>query len=149
MESFIESYTIPLLKLVLAIVFGTAIGAEREWQGKMAGVRTHALVCMGAALYVIISMIVTKKFVGDTMFDPLRVASHIIVGIGFIGGGAIFMKDKAVRGLTTAAGMWVAAGVGMATGFGLYVLAAMVTFLVLFVFTFMHYVEKKFRKNQD
>ena len=141
-----QNYIEPLIKLSVAMLLGSLIGSERAIAGKTAGMRTHALVSMGASLFVIISIIVTEQYIGETIFDPLRVASHIIVGVGFICGGIIFFKGSQISGLTTAAGLWVAAGVGMATGFGLYVLAIIVSLLTLFVFIILRYVETKFWK---
>ncbi|PCJ88182.1 MAG: MgtC/SapB transporter [Flavobacteriales bacterium] len=134
METLIEQYQLPFLKLLIALGLGLFVGTERQLAGKTAGIKTHALVSMGSALFVIISSIITKEYVGDTMFDPLRVASHIIVGVGFIGGGAIFLRERSVSGLTTAANLWIAAGIGMAVGFGLYPIAIFATVLALLVF---------------
>ncbi|MBN4065805.1 MgtC/SapB family protein [Candidatus Amoebophilus asiaticus] len=136
----------PLIKLAIAMLLGSIIGSEREFAGKTAGMRTHALVSMGATLFVIISIMVTAQFESSTVFDPLRVAAHIIVGVGFIGGGTIFMNKDKLSGITTAAGLWVAAGIGMATGFGLYILAVIVTLLTLFIFVILKYIEKLMHK---
>ncbi|MCP6720306.1 MAG: MgtC/SapB family protein [Patescibacteria group bacterium] len=131
------------LRLVAAMVLGGALGLERWLAGKMAGVRTYALISVGSALFVIVSIVVSEQFVGITVFDPLRVASQIVVGIGFIGAGLIIFKESKVRGLTTAAGLWVAAGIGMATGFGLYSIAVFTTLLTLFIFTVLWFIEKR------
>ena len=147
MEVIIQEYSLHLFKLLLALLLGILIGIERQLSGKTAGLKTHALVSMGSALFVIISIIVSAEFKGTTIFDPLRMASHIIVGVGFIGGGAIFLKDKFVSGLTTAANLWIAAGIGMACGFGLYPLAIIVTLLSLFVFVVLRYIETKIDKK--
>jgi putative Mg2+ transporter-C (MgtC) family protein len=121
---------IPLLvELGTALLFSSLIGLEREIRAKSAGLRTHALVGVGAALF----MLVSKYGFGDLLafdrvsFDPSRVAAQIVSGIGFIGGGLIFVRRDAVRGLTTAATVWVVAAVGMACGSGLVVLAAATT----------------------
>lgn len=148
MDNILNEYLSPFIKLMVAILLGSLVGGERARSGKTAGLRTHALVSMGAALFVIISEIVAKNFLGETMFDPLRIASHIVVGVGFIGGGIIFLKDSRISGLTTAAGLWVAAGIGMATGFGLFILAIIATLLTLFIFIALRYVENKFNRNK-
>ncbi|MGW1678397.1 MgtC/SapB family protein [Saccharopolyspora sp. NPDC002376] len=118
-----------LVELGTALLFSSLIGLEREVRAKSAGMRTHALVGVGAALF----MLVSKYGFGDLLafdrvsFDPSRVAAQIVSGIGFIGGGLIFVRRDAVRGLTTAATVWVVAAVGMACGSGLVVLAAATT----------------------
>jgi putative Mg2+ transporter-C (MgtC) family protein len=131
-------------KLTLAVVLGALLGLERSLARKTAGMRTYALVAMGAALFVIISDLVSARYVAAGLpgFDPLRVASQIIVGIGFLGAGLIIFQDHKLRGLTTAAGLWVAAGLGMAVGFGLYTLSLIVTALTIIVFTLLWYVER-------
>ncbi|OIO32603.1 MAG: hypothetical protein COZ49_03300 [Candidatus Yonathbacteria bacterium CG_4_10_14_3_um_filter_47_65] len=135
--------------LVLAAVLGMVLGAERIIAGKTAGMRTYGLVSMGAALFVVISSMVSRDYIGSSALDPLRVASQIVVGIGFLGAGLIIFKDSRVSGLTTAAGLWVAAGIGMAAGFELYIIAVFATVLTLLVFSLVWYVEyhivKKFK----
>lgn len=149
MENLIEEYGYYALNLLIALSLGMLMGFERQKAGKTAGIKTHGLVSMGSALYVIISIIVSELFLESTVFDPLRVASHIIVGVGFIGGGAIFLKEQSINGLTTAANLWVAAGIGMAVGFGLYPLAILVVLMSLFVFLVSGIVDKrKARKSQ-
>lgn len=135
-------------KLFAAIIFGAMVGAERSRVGKRAGMRTFALVSLGAALFVVISVEVTNVFVGITVFDPLRVASQIVVGIGFIGGGVIFVDRDDSKGVTTAAGMWVAAAIGMASGFGLYWIAFIAAILTLFIFQTMWRVEHTYVREQ-
>jgi putative Mg2+ transporter-C (MgtC) family protein len=115
-------------ELALALGLSSLIGLEREWRQKSAGLRTHTLVGVGAALF----MIVSKYGFGDVVgphasLDPSRVAAQIVSGIGFIGGGLIFVRGDAVRGLTTAAIVWVTAAIGMACGAGLAVIACIVT----------------------
>jgi putative Mg2+ transporter-C (MgtC) family protein len=130
-------------RITLALLLGVLLGTERQITGKTAGIKTHGLVSMGASLFVIISLLIAEQFQESTVFDPLRVASHIIVGVGFIGGGTIFIKGGSISGLTTAANLWVAAGIGMAVGFGLYPLAIGVTLLTLLVFIITSLIEKK------
>ncbi|MFC4591428.1 MgtC/SapB family protein [Sphaerisporangium corydalis] len=115
-------------ELLLAFVLSAAIGLEREIRQKSAGLRTHTLVGLGAALI----MLVSKYGFGDVLgahvtLDPSRVAAQIVSGIGFLGAGLIVIRRDAVRGLTTAATIWLTAGVGMAAGAGLWLLAVVVT----------------------
>ena len=115
-----------ILRLALSGLLGGLIGAEREYRAKVAGVRTHLLVAVGAAL-----MMVVSRYGFDGQGDPARVAAQIVSGIGFIGAGAIIVQRHAVHGLTTAAGIWVAAGIGMAVAAGLYAVAVAATALSL------------------
>lgn len=137
-----------LIRLVIAVALGGLVGIERTLAGKTAGMRTYALVAMGSSLFVLISQIISSQFVNLTNFDPLRMASQIIVGIGFIGAGLVFhnSREMTTSGLTSAAGLWVSAGIGMACGFGLYSLAIIAALLTLIVFTVLWYVEKAFKK---
>jgi putative Mg2+ transporter-C (MgtC) family protein len=122
--------------LAVALGLSLAIGAEREAQQKSAGVRTYTLVGLGAALFVLLSKYGFTDVLGEHVsLDPSRVAAQIVTGVGFIGGGLIFVRRDAVRGLTTAASVWLTAAVGAASGAGLVVLAAVTTgmyFLVLY-----------------
>ena len=129
-----------LAELTLALVLSSLIGLEREFRAKSAGLRTHTLVGVAAALI----MLVSKYGFGDTIvkyaivLDPSRVAAQIVSGIGFIGGGLIFRQRDVVRGLTTAAIIWLTAAVGMACGAGLPLLALFVTgthFLVVYTYS--------------
>jgi putative Mg2+ transporter-C (MgtC) family protein len=131
---------IQLGELALALVLSTLIGLERELRMKSAGLRTHALVGVAAALI----MLVSKYGFGDVLakdlvvLDPSRIAAQIVSGIGFIGGGLIFVQRDIVRGLTTAAIIWLTAAVGMACGAGLPILAVFVTathFVVVYLYT--------------
>jgi putative Mg2+ transporter-C (MgtC) family protein len=125
-------------ELGLAFVLSSLIGVEREWRQKSAGLRTHALVGTGAALFVIVSKYGFTDVLGShVILDPSRVAAQVVSGIGFIGGGLIFVRGDAVRGLTTAAIVWMTAAIGMACGAGLGLLAIAVTaghFVVVFLY---------------
>ena len=136
------------IRLVVAVLLGGFVGVERTLAGKTAGMRTYALVAMGSALFVLISQVVSEQLINFTNFDPLRMASQILVGIGFIGAGLVFhnQADMRTSGLTSAAGLWVSAGIGMACGFGLYTIGVMASLLTLLIFTIMWYVEKGFKK---
>jgi putative Mg2+ transporter-C (MgtC) family protein len=127
-------------ELGLAFVLSALIGAEREWRQKSAGLRTHTLVGVGSALFLIVSKYGFTDVLepGRTAFDPSRVAAQIVSGIGFIGGGLIFVRGDIVRGLTTAAIVWMTAAIGMACGAGLALLAIFVTamhFVIVLGFT--------------
>lgn len=115
-----------ILRLLLAGLLGGLIGAEREYRAKVAGMRTHLLVAIGAALMLIVS-----RYGFDGQGDPSRVAAQIVSGIGFIGAGSIMVQRHAVHGLTTAAGIWVSAGIGMAVASGLYAVGVASTVLSL------------------
>ena len=146
---FMELSTIDIvIRLVVAVLLGGLVGVERTLAGKTAGMRTYALVSMGSALFVLVSIIVSLQFINLTNFDPLRVASQILVGIGFIGAGLVFHNNQNMRtsGLTSAAGLWVSGGIGMACGFGLFSLALIAAILTLMIFTVLWYVEKGFKK---
>ena len=144
-----------ILRIFVAALLGGAIGLEREYRAKEAGFRTHFLVALGSALFMIVS---AYGFEGAMLtpehrWDVSRVASQVVSGIGFIGAGTIIFhkSENVVRGLTTAAGLWVTAAIGLACGGGMYVLSIASTFLVLvgleaFNF-FLHKFDKK-RKTQ-
>lgn len=138
-----------VFQLFLALLLGGIIGIEREILGKAAGLRTYALVSMGAALFTIVSRLAFDPYIGITNFDPARIPAQIIVGIGFLGAGLIFHHGMKVEGLTTAAGLWVAAGIGMAAGTGLYFVAAAASLLTLFIFAVLGRVELRKDHNNN
>lgn len=149
MENFFDEQTLSMvIRLMVALLLGVVIGVERVLAGKTAGMRTYALVSMGSALFIVISELVSQKYIGLTNFDPMRMASQIIVGVGFIGSGLIFTHNSKPTGLTTATGLWVSAGIGIASGFGLFNLAIIATVLTLFVFVILWFVEDKVRKSK-
>ncbi len=125
-----------ITRLVIAGVFGGLIGLEREFRAKEAGVRTHFIVALGSALFMIISQF---AFEGK-QHDAARVAAQVVSGIGFIGAGVIIFQQNAVRGITTAAGLWVAAAIGMACGDGMYSVALAATLLTICVMEMMHFI---------
>lgn len=124
-----------LLRIVVAAALTGAIGMERELRERAAGLRTHMLVGVGSALFTIVSAYAWGDFVFDrqqgVVFDPTRIAAQIVTGIGFLGAGAIIRQGLSVRGLTTAAGLWVVAAIGMAVGAGYYSAAVIATGVVL------------------
>jgi putative Mg2+ transporter-C (MgtC) family protein len=125
-----------LLRLCIAGGLGAAIGFEREIRDREAGIRTHLLVSLGAALFTIVSAYGFHEFLasGDNVIraDPTRIAAQIVTGIGFLGAGAIIREGLSIRGLTTAATLWVVAAIGMACGAGYYWPAAAATVLTIF-----------------
>jgi len=118
-----------LINLLLAAVLGAAIGLEREVTGKAAGLRTHILICIGSTLFTEVSIAVAA--LGNGGGDPARIAAQIVTGIGFLGAGAILRTEGEIRGLTTAATIWVVAAIGIAIGAAQYVTAIGATALVL------------------
>ncbi len=131
--------------LGIAFVLAAMIGLERELRAKSAGLRTHTVVGVGAALFMVISKYGFSDVLGNPSIDldPSRIAAGIVSGIGFIGGGLIFVKGDAVRGLTTAATVWMAAAVGAAAGAGLWLLALVATALHLLVVYGVRFVERQ------
>lgn len=123
MDTFLEI----TLRLLIALLLGGVIGIEREYRSKEAGFRTHFLVALGSALFCIVS----QYGFGPDYTDTSRVAAQVVSGIGFLGAGTIIFQKNVVRGLTTAAGLWVTAAIGLACGTGMYVAAATGTALVL------------------
>jgi putative Mg2+ transporter-C (MgtC) family protein len=124
-----------VLRVVLAAVLGGAIGAEREIREREAGLRTHLLVSVGAALFTLVSAYAWSDFAfsleSGVTLDPTRISAQIVTGIGFLGAGAIIRQGLSVRGLTTAATLWVVAAIGLASGAGYYWAAVVTTVLVL------------------
>ncbi|WP_281671646.1 MgtC/SapB family protein [Rikenella microfusus] len=106
-----------ILRLTVAALLGGIIGFDREYRAKEAGLRTHFLVALGSALFMIVSM---YGFGEEAKGDPGRVAAQVVTGIGFIGAGSIMIHKQFVRGLTTASGLWATAGIGLAVGGGMY-----------------------------
>ena len=134
-------------QLILAACLGGFIGLERFLARRVAGMRTYALVSLGAALFSILSKNAFQEFWGLPSFDPSRIASQIVVGIGFIGAGVIIFHKSKLQGLTTAAGLWVAAAIGMSVGYKLYEIAFFTTLLVILILTGLWHIEDKLRKK--
>lgn len=135
-----------LLRLILACILGMGIGFERKNRNKIAGVRTHAIVAFGAALMMIVSKYGFEDLNGS--YDASRIAAQIVSGVGFLGAGVIFVKDKnSISGLTTAAGLWATAGVGMSIGAGLYFISVCSTLLLVAMQEILHRVS--FLSNEN
>ena len=135
-----------VLTIFIAAMLGGAIGLEREYRSKEAGFRTHFLVGLGSALFMVLSMHGFDDFVGQPgviiQRDPARMAAQVVSGIGFIGAGTIILQKNAVKGLTTAAGLWVTSAIGMTAGVGMYGLAAMATLMVLVCLEAMNFIHQ-------
>lgn len=132
-----------IIRILAAAVIGGVIGLEREYRAKEAGFRTHFLVALGSALFTVVSQFGFEQTDGGTSnisLDPSRVASQVVTGIGFIGAGIIIFQKHAVRGLTTAAGLWVTSAIGLACGSGLYFLAFITMILVLICLEVLYFI---------
>jgi putative Mg2+ transporter-C (MgtC) family protein len=140
-----------LLRLLVAAVFGSLIGFERERLLWAAGIRTHMLVCVGACLFMIVSAYGFAPALGpNVVLDPSRVAAQVVSGIGFLGAGAILARGEIVRGLTTAASIWTVAAIGLAVGGGLYFAAAVSTAVILAILAGVKPLEQMYRdRNQS
>lgn len=134
-----------IFHILIAALLGALLGLERAIANKGAGMRTYALVSMGAALFIVIAENVIIRYAAEGVydFDPLRTAAAIIAGIGFIGAGLFIWRENKIHNITTAAGLWVSAGVGVACGYGMYQEAIVAVLITLFIFTFLWYVEQK------
>ncbi|HPW16828.1 MAG TPA: MgtC/SapB family protein [Candidatus Aminicenantes bacterium] len=139
-----------VLRIGLATALGAVIGMERERSERAAGLRTHAMVALGAAAFMLASAYGFKGVLGTpaVVLDPSRVAAQIVTGIGFLGAGAIILQREVVRGLTTAASIWVVAAIGMAVGGGLYALAVSATALTLVVLAGLKIVEDRWLRRR-
>jgi len=147
-ERFISDFNFDALSFVfdvlapslLAIIFGGLIGLQREKHERPAGLRTHSLVCLGATVFTLVSYL---GFSGMGPVDPSRIAAGIVTGIGFIGAGAIFKQGPLVKGVTTAASIWISAAIGLALGTRLYYLAIIVTISGLLILSFLKNLEER------
>lgn len=124
------------------MLLGAVVGYERKLKGQTAGVRTFSLIAMGATLAMILSIYVPQIYLGLKNGDPGRIAAQVITGIGFLGAGAIIQMKGSVRGLTTAAGIWMVAIIGMAVGLGLYILSIVASALILFILVRLEHIER-------
>jgi putative Mg2+ transporter-C (MgtC) family protein len=135
------AFTDELLAVLLATVFGAAIGLERQLSGKSAGLRTNILICLGAAAFTVIS----RKMAGSD--STSRIAAQIVTGVGFLGAGAIIQDTGGVHGLTTAATIWLVASIGTACGAGLYPLALVTTIIAVIVLRTLFRLEVSLKKH--
>ena len=140
-------------KLFVAAILGGIIGWERERRGRPAGLRTHLLVCIGVTLMMLVSEHIFLKYQGyknDSILriDPARIAAQVVTGIGFLGAGTIIRSRASIRGLTTAASLWVVAGIGLAVGSGFILPAIFTTAIAIAILILNALVEKKLKRNK-
>ena len=132
-----------MFKLCLSMLLGCCVGMERKRKGQIAGLRTFALISMGATLAMLLSIYVPQAYLGLKNGDPGRIAAQVITGIGFLGAGAIIQMKGSVRGLTTAAGIWMVATIGMAVGVGMYTVSVIATALILVILVLLEQLEHR------
>jgi len=135
-----------IARLLLTLVLSGLIGLERQVHRRDAGLRTHILVALGSCLIMLTSLYVFDIYKDQAALDPVRIAAGVVTGIGFLGAGTIIREPDGVRGLTTAASLWVVAGIGLAVGVGFNKIAVYTTILVLIVLHFLRYVEGRLAK---
>jgi putative Mg2+ transporter-C (MgtC) family protein len=142
-------FTTTLIRILLAFFLGGAIGLEREKKGHIAGLRTHILVCLGSCLIMLTSIYVYEIYQGKAGVDPSRIAAGVVTGIGFLGAGTIIRSargSEGIKGLTTAASIWVSSAIGLAVGCG-YLSGAVATTVVTFLtLSFLKTIENKLQK---
>lgn len=138
-----------VFKLLLSLLLGSVVGLERRHKGQIAGMRTFALITMGATLAMLVSIYIPQEYMGLKNGDPGRIAAQVISGIGFLGAGAIIQSKGAVRGLTTAAGIWMSACIGLAVGAGMYMIATIACLLIIFVLMILDSIEKRWLKGGE
>lgn len=140
MKIWLATQGVFLLRLVIAAACGAAVGLEREKRLKTAGIRTHIIVCLASALMMIISKYGFFDVAGQTgiNLDPSRIAAGIVTAIGFLGAGVIFVQNRTVNGVTTAAGIWATVGIGMSIGAGLYLLGGVTAALIIVLQMLLH-----------
>lgn len=149
MEQFFTENSEIILRSVMAVGLGLLVGAERLLVHKDAGMKTHALVSLGSAVFVLVSEAMAQKYINLPGLNPTMIPAQIVVGIGFLGAGSIMLYGSHLRGLTTAGGLWVTAGIGMAAGLGFYSLATIITVLVLLILILVNIFEKPIKKISD
>jgi len=132
-----------ILRLFLATICGAIVGLEREISDKAAGLRTHILVCIGSCMFGLLGLELTASYPGA---DILRLAQGLLIGVGFLGGGVIMREGASVKGLTTAAGIWVMGGIGLAIGVGKYYISLVGTLFIFIVIGLFGRVGKMVRK---
>ncbi len=138
-----------VFKLTMSIALGMIVGYERKRKGQIAGIRTFALMSLGACLAMILSIYVPQAYLGLKNGDPARIAAQVITGVGFIGGGAMIQNKGSVRGLTTAAGIWITAIIGMAVGVGMYACSIIATLMCVVILGLVERYEKARHVGQE
>jgi putative Mg2+ transporter-C (MgtC) family protein len=153
---FIDSINSPYVnlgstafKLVLAVIAGGLVGLNRERQNQPAGFRTHVLICLGATLLMVLSVYIPQTYFDFKNGDPGRIAAQVVSGIGFLGAGAIIRLGNSVKGITTAASIWLTSAIGLCIGAGLYIISACAVALALFTLVVLEIVERKWFSHPD
>ena len=147
-QSFID-FPVVLLRLTISTVIGGVIGFEREIRDHPAGFRTHILISIGSTLLMLLSIYIPQTYQQFQNGDPSRIAAQVVTGIGFLGAGAILRLGVNVRGLTTAASIWVVAGIGLAIGGGMYLAAVAAAVLTLLALVFLDVVKKHLTRHRS
>jgi len=146
------SFPVIAARLLLAAFFGAAIGFEREWRNRPAGLRTHILVCVAAATFGILTIEIVHApmfVVEGATYDPLRVVEAVTAGVAFLAAGVVIFTKGEVHGLTTGAGMWLAGAIGISSGLGLWQIALLGTVLTLVVLTVVYAFQSSMGMNQN
>lgn len=141
-----------LIRIGIAVVLGGVIGYERQTLDKSAGLRTHMLVSLGAALFMVSAILITQDFDEPgvaTRLDPTRIGATIVTGIGFLGGGIIFRQESRIQGVTTAAGLWVSAAIGLACGAGYFIVAGGSVLLTVVILSLIRPMERRIEPRSD
>jgi len=145
---FSDPFASYALRILTAAILGALIGLERDIHGRAAGLRTHLLVCLGSAVFMVLSEFIAQRSrAAGGIGDPGRIAAQVVTGIGFLGAGTIIKEGLNIRGLTTAACLWIVAAIGMTAGAGFFHLAFLVAALSLLCLVTMHYLERWYPKD--
>ncbi|MFQ5639930.1 MAG: MgtC/SapB family protein [bacterium] len=148
MNFLVAEYSEVLIRLLIASLFGGIVGLERDIHGRDAGLRTHLLVSLGAAVFMVLSEVIATLPAGSAQIaDPSRIAAQIVTGIGFLGAGVIIKAGVNVRGLTTAASLWTVAAIGMAAGGGHYGISLVATLIALSGLVLLKHFERIYAKD--
>lgn len=151
-QIFGDHFFLIMIRVLVALVLSGLIGFEREVKNHSAGFRTHILVGVGSCLMMLLSLFGFESFFDDyenIRFDPARIPSYVISGIGFLGAGTIIVYGGTIRGLTTAASIWTVAGIGLVVGAGMYGVAIFTTLVILLSLIFLNNFEKRFTKKRS
>ncbi len=147
-----DEFIVILTRLLAAVVAGGIIGLERSYHGRPAGMRTHALVCLSSSLLMLLTVyqwtLLSEVPIDTLRVDPTRMAQGIMTGIGFLGAGVIMREKLTIRGLTTAASVWITAAIGIIIGMGFYVAAVAATIITLLVLSSLGWVERKLKSRR-
>ncbi|WP_010095820.1 MgtC/SapB family protein [Ornithinibacillus scapharcae] len=147
-----ENFLLITVRLLIALVLSGLIGFERELKNHSAGFRTHILVGVGACLMMVLSLYGFEAYIekyDNVRFDPARIPSYVISGIGFLGAGTIMVYGGTIRGLTTAASIWTVAGLGLVVGAGMYAVAVFTTLIILLSLVFLNNFERLFTRGKN